>query len=656
MCGIAGAFLAGGVLEADVASVMRMADAVAHRGPDGHGLFRDGCLVMAHRRLSVIDVPGGGQPLYNEDGSIAVIVNGEIYNYVELRRELMAHGVRFRTSSDSEVVPFLYEQFGDEFIHRLRGAFAIALWDERRQRLLLARDRVGEKPLMYACAPGGGVLFASEIAALVASGRVSVDLDYEAINKFFFFRFVPEPNTPLSAVKKVPAGHYLVVSKDEPEPRLQRYWEIADSPIIDADPVEVIRSELDEIGRVIVRADVPIGIALSGGLDSSIVASLAMRYSDRPPTAFSVGYTGRPECDERADAAAFAAHLGMKMVEVELSREDVVGGFPRLVRDMSEPIADIAGFGYQAVMCAAKNHGVKVMFQGQGADELFWGYGWMKRALQENVRKDRGGGRLSAAIGCIGAEGRLPSSLRPRELAQWLVEAGGLVGARECFARINNSDPLQLVFWDVARPFVRISAMLKSLSGAALGHVDPIPDARSAFRGRRPGESAELGLVRAIFATYLLENGISQADRYGMASGVEVRLPFVDYQLVEKVVRLRACRSDAGLEAKAWLRDAVKGELPDWVMKRPKRGFSPPTKQWVGQLLNVHGESLRDGYLVNAGVLSLSGASFLAQVAGRLERGLRDQMAYQALVLEHWYRSVLELADRGRVAEARVPR
>ena len=648
MCGIAGAFHPDRLSEAAFEAVRRMQRALGHRGPDGEGWFQGQRIALAHRRLSIIDLSGGAQPLAGErDGTVA-IVNGEIYNYIELQQELAADGARLRTRSDSEVVPFLYERHGEDFVHRLRGAFAAAIWDESRQQLLLVRDRLGEKPLLYATGDDRTVYFASEIGALVASGAIPVEPDMEAINRYFHFRFVPEPATPLLHVRKLRAGHLMALSPDTPQPAPRQYWNVSAIPPLDGDPVEILRADLEDIGRIIVRSDVPVGVALSGGLDSSIVASLAVRHSPGTVTAFSVGYEGRPACDERADASAFAQHLGIDMVEVELSSRDVVSGFDALVADMGEPIADAAGSSYRALMQAARRAGIKVMFQGQGADELFWSYGWMRQALAENQLRDSGEETtIALLVDSLCEKVRLPAGRSGRVIAQWFAQAGGFADALSRFKRLRQADPEQASFWDVARPMDRIARAVSALAGESLRPHASLHQARSAFRGRLPNESWRRVLVRHILATYLLENGISQADRYSMAAGVEARLPFVDYKLVEHAVGLNETQVDAVSPGKQWLRTAVRGEIPDWVLNRPKRGFSPPTRDWVAALVRARGESLRGGFLTSAGVLSDEGANSLARPSGRFDRGLRDQLAYQSLVLEQWFRGMRALASAG---------
>lgn len=644
MCGIAGAFHPDRLSDDAFRAVRRMQRALVHRGPDGEGWFQSRRVALAHRRLSIIDLDGGAQPLKGEHDGTVAIVNGEIYNYIELRQQLLANGAHLRTRSDSEVLPLLYERHGESCVDRLRGAFAAAIWDERLQQLLLVRDRVGEKPLLYAMGSDGTFYFASEIGALVASGAVSIEPDIGSINRYFHFRFIPEPATPLRDVRKLQAGHLMTLTPDSPLPSPRQYWDISAIPELHGDPIEIVHADLEEIGRIIVRADVPIGIALSGGLDSSIVASLAVRHCAQKVTAFSVGYEGRPACDERKDAMAFAQHLGIDLVEVELTAQDVVSGFESLVSDMGEPIADAAGSSYRALMQAARKAGIKVMLQGQGADELFWSYGWMRQALVENTFRDTRQGAKALLMDSLREKLRLPNSRSARGIAQWLVQGGGIADALSRYERLSQDDPEQALFWDVARPMDRIARALSGVAGEALQDGGNLKQAREAFRGRRAGESWRQALVRFIMGTYLLENGISQADRYSMAAGVEARLPFVDYKLVEHAIGLNETQRDALSPGKQWLRAAMEKDIPDWVLNRPKRGFSPPTRDWVAALVRTRGATLVDGSLVSMGVLSRSGAQELARPSSIFDRGLRDQMAYQALVLEQWFDGMRRVA------------
>ena len=365
MCGIAG-LISNRLLDpAQIARVSRMSQSLAHRGPDGNGDFHSEYVALAMRRLSIIDVKTGWQPLYNEDRSLVLIANGEIYNYIELRDQLRTSGHTFATGSDCEVILHLYEEYGDECVHRLRGMFAFALWDGRNRRLLLVRDRMGEKPL-YLWEENGSVLFASELKALLGSGLVPFDLEPEAIDLYFHYQYVPEPLTPIRGVRKLPAGHLLAVTVDPWSVEERCYWRFEDAPI-DGDPAECIRAELETVSKLVVRSDVPVGIALSGGLDSSVLAVLTARRYPGVMHAFTVGYPGHPRTDEREDARALAQWLNMPFHEVKVDSGRMVRFFPELVFWQDDPIADISGYGYFAVSEAARAQNVPVILQGQGA-------------------------------------------------------------------------------------------------------------------------------------------------------------------------------------------------------------------------------------------------------------------------------------------------
>lgn len=370
MCGIAGAIAPEAATREMRSRVRSMNERLAHRGPDGEGDFHDGPVALAMRRLSIIDLEGGQQPLFSEDRSIVLVANGEIYNYVELRSSLRSQGHQFRTGSDCEVIVHLYEQYGLDCVQHLRGMFAFAIWDSRLRRLVLARDRMGEKPL-YLYLHDDVMYFASELKALMAAGVVPFELEPAAIDLFFHYNYVPEPMTPIHGVRKLPAAHALVIDAKTGEQREWCYWRMEDAPLVAGDPSEVIRNELEVISELIVRSDVPVGVALSGGLDSSAIAAMTARKYPGVMQAFTVGYSGNSQYDEREDAKRFAQHLGMPLHEVILHPEALGAFFPELVYWLDDPIGDISAFGYYSVMRAAKAHGVSVMLQGHGGDELF---------------------------------------------------------------------------------------------------------------------------------------------------------------------------------------------------------------------------------------------------------------------------------------------
>ncbi|MDT7780655.1 MAG: hypothetical protein QOC99_3167 [Acidobacteriota bacterium] len=640
MCGISGIVTSRLVSDESKASVTRMNDALAHRGPDGAGEYTRANVALAMRRLSIIDLEGGWQPLFNEDESVALIANGEIYNHVELRARLEAGGHRFKTGSDCESVVHLYEEHGLDFVRHLRGMFALALWDDARRRLVLARDRMGEKPL-YLYESDGRVVFASEMKSLLRSGVVPFELDAEAINQYFHYQYVPEPKTPLRGVRKLDAAHMLVI---EVEPwRVQEicYWRMDDAPALEGDPVVLVRERLEEVGELVLRADVAVGVALSGGLDSSAVAAIAARKYHGTLHAFSVGYEGRPPSDERTEAEVLARHLGLPFHEVELDLRSVVDFFPELNYWRDDPVADISGSGYYAVMRLAREHGVPVMLQGQGGDELFWGYTELRQAAFESLQKESARGRSTFAALLPYLSLRRPAGSSRSELSEWARGFGGMREGLRRYRRHRASPSDRLAFYDMSPDFMAASEEMCALYSD--GFVERLAgrDAAELFTLAPPWTDVEVTLTRLVCATYLRENGITQGDRLGMASSVEMRLPLIDHMLVETLIGLRKMRSDVRLAPKTWLREAVKDLLPADVLARPKQGFAPPIRQWHEALFKAYGDSLREGYLVQTGVLSREGGELLA--AGPFPSGATSPLSFKALVLEHWCRQMLRL-------------
>lgn len=648
MCGISGVITREPVAANAIRAVSRMSAAQAHRGPDGCGDYRDTHAILAARRLSIIDLAGGAQPLYNEDRSLALVANAEIYNFVELRQRLRDRGHRFATGSDCETILHLYEEHGTGCVEHLRGMFAFALWDSRRRRLLLARDRMGEKPL-YLYERDGRLLFASELKGLLRSGLVSFELDPPALHLYFHFQYVPEPATPLAGVRKLEAAHLLTLDVDSWRVEERRYWRMEDAPPIEtAEPAELIGAELERCCELVTRADVPIGVALSGGIDSGGVAALAARRYPGAMRAFTVGYAGHPESDERADARALARHLEMPFDEVELETSAVVADFPELVYRRDDPIADIAGHGYYSVMKLARERGVKVVLQGQGGDELFWGYPLLRQSAFESKQK----AALSEA-----SPRALSSYLRFKfaqerswqGLARWSRSCGGLRSGWRRFRELLSGPPDQMVFYDLSPDFRAARDIRRFYRRPFAERVNGTSPAEL-WTFNRPWPDVDVTLTRLVCDTYLRENGIAQADRLSMAASVEVRLPLVDHRLVEVVIGLRKVRSDAELLPKAWLREALRGALPEWAMNRPKRGFTPPTRDWHDAIFVAHGDSLRDGYLVQSGVLTPKGGRQLA--TGSFPEGITSPLSFKALVLEQWCRRMSSAAATSDEAHA----
>jgi asparagine synthase (glutamine-hydrolysing) len=641
MCGISGIVSVRHLTPDDLARVGAASLSLTHRGPDGAGQYRGEHVALAARRLSIIDVGGGAQPLYNEDKTLALVANGEIYNHVELRRRLEAAGHRYNTGSDCESILHLYEEHGVECVKHLRGMFAFAIWDGARRRLFVARDRMGEKPL-YLYEREGELFFASELKAILASGTTAFELDAEAVDLYFHYQYVPEPLTPLKGVRKLDAAHLLTVEVDPWHVEERCYWRMEDAPPLEGDPARLIRDRLEEIGELVVRSDVPVGVALSGGLDSSAVAALASRRRPGEIQAFSVGYAGHPESDEREDARALARHLGLQFHEVEVATEDVVEFFPELNYRRDDPVADIAGHGYFAVMRLARECGVSVVLQGQGGDELFWGYPLLRQAAQETLEKEASGRAASLAAPLPYLSLSAPDSLSPAALSSWVRELGGLRGGWRRFRSHRAVPSDRMVFYDLSPDFRAARAGARGVYADEFAGRISDSSATELFTVRRPWSQVDVTLTRLVSATYLRENGIAQGDRLSMASSVEMRLPLVDHKLVETVVGLRKTKTDVHLPPKEWLRESVRELLPSFVLQRPKRGFAPPVREWHDALFAAHGDSLRDGYLVQAGVLSAGGAARLAR--GAFPADETSPLSFKALVLEQWCRRMSEAA------------
>jgi asparagine synthase (glutamine-hydrolysing) len=637
MCGIAGILSRQPLQPEQVDRVARMNALLAHRGPDGAGEFHDDRVALAMRRLSIIDLSTGWQPLYNEEKSLVLVCNGEIYNFIELRAHLERHGHRFATKSDCETILHLYEDHGDDCVTHLRGMFAFALWDTRRRRLLLARDRMGEKPLYLACTDRS-ITFASELKALVHSEVVPFELDPNAVNLYFHYGYVPEPFAAVKDVRKLPAAHIMTVDVDSWRIDERCYWRMEDAPPLEGDPAKTVREELDRIAELIIRSDVPVGIALSSGLDSSAIACLTAKRYPGTMQAISVGYVGRPIQDEREDARSLAKHLGMPFHEVELSPQDLIDLLRSMPYERDDPFADTSGVSYYAVLRKARELNVPVMLSGHGGDELFWGYRWVREAVHATRRKQalRNGGH-------VGLKEYLKFNRPPYSYTagmRWLKSMGGLRSGWKQFQRDRVSPHDRMVFYDLEHAF-------SSAAERAGGFYSPRfrqsinPDAPfDFFTIPHPWPPIDITITRLISQTYMLENGLAQGDRLSMATSVELRLPLVDFRLVETVIGLRKTYEDIDLPPKHWFREAIKDVVPPFVLNKRKRGFSTPWRHWSKALSEAFGAHLEDGYLVEKGVLDPSAAKYLSKRISPPPLGLPMPFADYALMLEVWCRQM----------------
>jgi asparagine synthase (glutamine-hydrolysing) len=618
---------------------------LAHRGPDGSGLFTHPQIQLGHTRLAIIDLTQGGQqPMSYDDGRYVVVYNGEIYNYLELRSELMSKGERFASRSDTEVLLAAYKTWGTECVHHLRGMFAIALWDEREKTLFLARDRCGEKPIYYyrteEC-----LYFASELKGLLPLLPFRPTLDVSVADMYLHYQYVPEPFTLLHGVQKLAAGHTLLVSADNWDADSIRYWTVEEPPKISGLPTDtagvlhVIREALDEAVRLTLRSDVPVGIALSGGIDSGAIAAYAQKHSSQPLHAFCVGYPGRPPYDERREAHRLAQELGIIVHDIELPVNHFVDFFPQLVRIMDEPIADPAAFGHYSVPQAAADAGIKVLLTGIGGDEVFWGYSWVAQAAAANeaIAAAPWLTPIAGFLMSTGAERifkKMAGSPRvPTKFQEWanvLIESADSYTPKE-----------QLHFYTAIQDFNdarRIKATVYGPAMSPLSHLNPF---RPTSIGPRSAGQIPAAVIRMLFDTWLASNCLTLGDRVSMSVGVEGRLPFLDVRLIECLMALRHHIPDHRLGQKAWLRAALKGILPDDVLTRPKAGFQPPVWEWLSGVVRKYGDTLRGGHLVESGLLDPTKVDYVLQQM--IKQGWPGLFfAYKLLLLEMWHHEVVQ--------------
>ena len=624
MCGICGIISKGPVVQD---SVFKMNSSMFHRGPNGDGTYFEPNLGLAMRRLSIIDLEGGWQPIYNEDASLVLFMNGEIYNYIELRRNLEIKGHIFSTRSDCEVILHLYEDYGTHCISFLRGMFAIALWDKNKRQLMIARDRMGEKPL-YIFQDQKNIIFASELRTILSCGLIEKSLNPKAIDLFFRYQYIPEPYTIIDRVKKLPPATFLLIDENL---KIEEtcYWKMEEALPLQGNSSDLIREQLDEIGQLIIRSDVPVGVALSGGVDSSLVAALASRQYGNQMHAFTVGYEGRPASDERNVAKKIAEYLNLTFHEIELSNNDFIRSFPEICGLCDDPIADISAFGYYSVSKAAKEHDVPVLLQGQGGDELAWGYDWVRKCFILGELKKRILSKDRKAILELFALVMKERMRYPRLRRNWK----DLLGIFYSFNQLSDfyKNPQSIPFYDTLEDF---NADYTNLYGALLEDMG-----RNQYSfGNNSTNIPEIDLTQYICKTYLLENGIAQGDRLSMANSVELRLPLVDYRLVETIIGLRKGHSDIYDSPKAMLKNIAKEMLPDWLFSIPKRGFTPPVHLWAKSVLSVYGDRLIDDNLKTYGIMNANGLERLRK--GQKRPSINFPLYFNALVLELYLDSI----------------
>jgi asparagine synthase (glutamine-hydrolysing) len=626
MCGIAG-FIA---READPAALPRMLRQIAHRGPDGEGIWESAAggagggawrVALGHRRLAIIDVEGGVQPMGNEDGTVVITYNGEVYNFQALRAALEPRGHRFRTRSDTETIVHHYEQHGTGGVAALDGMFAFAIWDGGAERLMLARDRAGIKPLYYAELPSGGLVFASELTALLAHGGVDRALGAEGLASYFFSDYVQPPHTIVGAVKKLPPGHTLVWERgrlEAPRP----FWQVPASGPAPAESDDTLARQLWEgIERSVeaqLISDVPVGIFLSGGIDSSLVAAAAVRRAgnrDRMK-AFSIGFEDGT-FDESNYARMVAEQLGVEHVTETLGEKNLLDVVDLALDKLDEPLADPSFIPTFLLAQLAAKH-VKVVIGGDGGDELWGGYPTYRAH------------KLAAVYGVL-----------PGWFRRGVVE--------RAVAALPVDDRYQSLEWKLRRftgrwDDARVARHLRWMSTIDLPELaTAVPAARGLLPAtlgtRLPQTDDWLNQILALdFSTYMSGSVLTKVDRASMAHGLEVRPPLLDDALVDFAFSLPSRFKLRGRRGKYLLKQAARGQIPDAIIDRPKKGFAIPLAAWLrgplaGRLDAVIAESpLWDLGLVDQGVF----AGWQAQ--HRARKADRSKPLWALYVLDRWLR------------------
>ncbi len=640
MCGIVGVFDFAGPGGLDETLVSSMRDSMAHRGPDGAGVFvaPDGRLGLGHRRLAILDVtPSGHQPMFTPDRRYAMVFNGEIYNFREIRAELEAQGRRFVSQSDTEVLLDLYAHEGPSMLTRLRGMFAMAIWDRQDRRLWMARDRVGVKPLYYAVV-NGRFVFASEIKAILAMPGVPRRVDPVSLYHYFSFLTTPAPRTMFEGISKLEPGSTLTVDADGTM-RTAEFWDpfdgVVDEPVDDTLP-DRVRATLKDAVRYRMVSDVPFGVFLSGGVDSSANTALMSQLIPEPVQTFSIGFDQQDAYNEFRYARQVADLYKTDHHELTITRKDLLGFLPQLIHHQDEPIADPVCVPVYFVAKLAKDCGVTVCQVGEGADELFCGYPGWASALNTSAWSRR----LSS----------IPAAVR--ELAPAALRAAGY-GDTGRYEMIRRGAAGELVFRGGAEAFSdaqkqrMIGPALRDAVGDASSY-DVIRAIRTRFEAKRRGAGDELSWMTYLdLRLRLPELLLMRVDKMTMATAVEARVPFLDHHLIRLVLGLPAEAKIPQGRLKHLLKLAVKDLLPPNILDRPKQGFRVPVDEWFLQELGGFVRTIIDEFIAKTGYL-------VPNVASVFSRPLTGAQTWYLLNLALWHRHWIEQLPLPDIAELEV--
>jgi len=627
MCGICGKLAFDNQATISPTLVRAMADTIRHRGPDDDGYYVSGQVGLGFRRLSIIDLKSGHQPLSNEDGSIWIVFNGEIYNYQDLRALLLEKGHLFKTCTDTEVIVHLYEEFGPSCLEKLRGMFSFAIWDGNAKSLFLARDRVGIKPLYYHLTDTS-LAFASEIKAILADPSVDRRVAPEFIDRFLTFQYMPGEETLLRGIQKLAPGHYLLVKDGQTV--IRQYWDLQFAESVQHKSIEQTETDLlnllSETVNLHMIADVPVGVLLSGGVDSTGVLSLAVDQTDKKISTFTVGFSGEQFADERPYAKLAAEKFGSQHHEMTISAEDFAAFLPKYVWHMEEPVCEPPAIALYYVSKLARNH-VTVLLSGEGGDEAFAGYS-NYRNLVWLERLKRGGPFLKSAL------------------------AGGMSIGNSLFgvSRLAKYVPLmddrfpEYYYSRTSNPHRTTGNGLGSLYSADfLSAVDrelSIQPMRT-LQARVQGLNTLNAMLYIDTKSWLPDDLLIKADKMTMANSIELRVPLLDHKVLEFAAALPSILKLNGLTTKFILKKALSKRIPKEIRNRKKTGFPVPYESWLRtDLKDLVWDVLMDSRTTNRGYFSKAAVEGLLRA--NANGSDRSKNIFSLLSLELWQRTFLE--------------
>jgi asparagine synthase (glutamine-hydrolysing) len=627
MCGIAG-FIdfwdASSTRESqERATVLdRMCRIITHRGPDDQGVMLEPGVALGMRRLSIIDIAGGHQPIYNEDGNVAIVFNGEIYNFLELKPKLEAKGHVFKTNSDTETIVHAYEEHGASCVTHLRGMFTFAIWDARTQQLFLARDRVGKKPLYYTTTPSGTFVFGSELKAVLEHPDVPREMDLEALDAYLTLGYVPDPLSIFRNIRKLPPGHHLTLANGQVI--LKQYWDFSFQPVessAEEDLVKRLEELLEESVRLRLISDVPLGAFLSGGIDSSTVVALMARQVGQPVKTFSIGFH-EDSYNELKYARLTAEKFGTDHHEFFVT-PDICEVVDELAWHFDEPFADSSAIPTYMVSKLARQY-VTVVLSGDGGDELFAGY------TRYIVDRKRQGFAL------------LPRALRKNMMGQISRHLPHSAWGRNYLHNVSQ-DPIPRyldsvsVFGTLNKELLYSQDFQKSL-----GAGNYVMNLFEGLSKKIPVDDSLNQLLYIDSKTYLPGDILTKVDRMSMAVSLEARAPLLDHHLIDFVSRIPASLKMAGLETKHLLKRVVANLIPPEIINRPKQGFGVPIQDWINQQLRGRiRETLTEPRTKQRGYVD---SRYVALLLDEHERGRRDHSMglWALLMLELWHRQFMD--------------